>query len=338
MGSTFRELSASQQRRHLHSIARRTIEHYDLPVDRVALVNAGFNFTYRVTLTDGKKFALRLNINSRRSSENLFGEVAWTSALAENSRVTVPVPQRTRDGDLFVVLDDPLMERSVPAVLYSWLPGRNLEVNNSTAAWYHAGQTMATLHDHARHFSLPAGAAVPYLRDALWGTPDRLDRRHLPITSDDEVLIRDLLGEINRRLDDLWSHDRGRLLHADLHGGNMKWLRGRLAVFDFDDCGWGLPVQDLATTLYYIRDIGDCEAAFLNGYEKEAGVEMPPPVEREWLVVQRNLLLLSDLAGTTTRELLDFVPRYTSNSLIKLRAFAATGVYHHEVEGVVRNR
>jgi Ser/Thr protein kinase RdoA (MazF antagonist) len=304
----------------------------------VALVNAGFNFTYQVKLTNGEKFALRLNINSRRSSENLFGEVAWTSALAEDSRVTVPVPQRTRDGGLFVVLDDPLMERSVPAVLYSWLPGRNLDVNNSPAAWYHAGQTMATLHDHAHHFSLPAGAEVPYLRDALWGTPDRLDRRHLPMTSDDEILIRDLLGEINRRLDDLWSHDRGQLLHADLHGGNMKWLRGRLAVFDFDDCGWGLPVQDLATTLYYIRDIGDCEAAFLDGYEKEAGVEMSSPVEREWLIVQRNLLLLSDLAGTTTRELQDLVPRYTSNSLIKLRAFAETGVYHHEVKGVVRSR
>jgi Ser/Thr protein kinase RdoA (MazF antagonist) len=319
-------------------VALRAVEHYDISVASVRLINAGFNFTYRVQTTSGEKYALRLNINSRRSIENLSGEVSWTSALARDSQVRVPVPQHTRDGELFMVLDDQRMEREVPAVLYSWLPGRNLDATNAVAAWFRAGETMSMLHDHAQRFVLPDRARVPELRTALWGTPDRLDRDHLPITAEDESLLRELHDEIDRRLDRLWSHDDGRLLHADLHGGNMKWLRGELAVFDFDDCGWGLPIQDLATTAYYIRDQGDCERAFLDGYESATHETAPSPEDREWLLVQRNLLLLSDLAGTTTRELQDFIPRYTSNSLIKLRAFVSTGVYHHDVEGVLNRR
>ena len=338
MTDAFQTLSGAQQRRHLRAVALRAVANYDIPVATIALINAGFNFTYRVTTTSGEKLALRLNINSRRSIDNLLAEVSWTSALATSSSVHVPVPQRSRDGSHYVLVDDPLMNRDIPAVLYSWLPGRNLDDSNALAGWHRAGHVMAMLHEHAREFTLPSGADVPLLRTALWGTPDRLHRDHLPITRDDEMLLRTLHDEINHRLDRLWANDTGRLLHADLHGGNMKWLRGRLAVFDFDDCGWGLPIQDLATTAYYIRDNGDCEQAFFEGYASATNEGASRSEDREWLLAQRNLLLLSDLAGSSTRELRDFVPRYTANSLIKLRAFAATGVYHHAVEGVVSAR
>ncbi|WP_432804233.1 phosphotransferase [Deinococcus taeanensis] len=30
-------------------------------------------------------------------------------------------------------------------------------------------------------------------------------------------------------------------MYADLHSGNLRWCRGRLSVFDFDDSGLGLP-------------------------------------------------------------------------------------------------
>ena len=45
-------------------------------------------------------------------------------------------------------------------------------------------------------------------------------------------------------------------LHADLHGGNLKWHEGRLAVFDFDDSGIGVPLLDLAISTFYLRRRG----------------------------------------------------------------------------------
>ena len=44
------------------------------------------------------------------------------------------------------------------------------------------------------------------------------------------------------------------MLHADLHNSNLKWCRGRLYVFDFDDSAIGVPMQDLAISAYYLRD------------------------------------------------------------------------------------
>ncbi|MBA2558193.1 MAG: phosphotransferase, partial [Chloroflexi bacterium] len=49
-------------------------------------------------------------------------------------------------------------------------------------------------------------------------------------------------------------HDGAALrpLNADPHGGNLRWADDMLAVFDFDDCGLGVPALDLAITTSYL--------------------------------------------------------------------------------------
>jgi Ser/Thr protein kinase RdoA (MazF antagonist) len=40
------------------------------------------------------------------------------------------------------------------------------------------------------------------------------------------------------------------MIHADLHPGNMLWQQGRVGAIDFDDCGTGPYLFDLAVALY----------------------------------------------------------------------------------------
>ncbi|MFJ5811249.1 phosphotransferase [Streptomyces sp. NPDC093093] len=78
--------------------------------------------------------------------------------------------------------------------------------------------------------------------------------------------------------------DRGPI-HGDLHRENMLLTPdGTIAVIDFDDCGLGAYILDIATVLSSIhrlcRDEPDTYATFasrfLTAYEKPAAPKAPP--------------------------------------------------------------
>ena len=82
-------------------------------------------------------------------------------------------------------------------------------------------------------------------------------------------------GENGRR--DGRGHVPVQVLHGDFNAGNLRRDNDAVRVFDFDDCGYGPPVFDVANALYMVlfdatvgNDIGryrSFETAFLSGYE-----------------------------------------------------------------------
>src|SRR4029450_890805 len=44
------------------------------------------------------------------------------------------------------------------------------------------------------------------------------------------------------------------LIHGDLHHKNVLFHRGEARAIDFDDCGWGFHLYDLAVTLSELED------------------------------------------------------------------------------------
>ena len=82
------------------------------------------------------------------------------------------------------------------------------------------------------------------------------------------------------------------LIHADLHQENYLFHRGRVRAIDFDDCGWGHFVYDLAVTLSELRGRPDYDVVregLLRGYR----AVRPLPVEHErYLEVFHGLRLL----------------------------------------------
>jgi Ser/Thr protein kinase RdoA (MazF antagonist) len=71
------------------------------------------------------------------------------------------------------------------------------------------------------------------------------------------------------------------LIHADLHQENYLFHQGRVRAIDFDDCGWGHFVYDLAVTLGELQHLPDSDAlraGLLRGYR--AVRPLPPEHER----------------------------------------------------------
>jgi len=119
--------------------------------------------------------------------------------------------------------------------------------------------------------------------------------------------------------------------HADLHGGNAKWLRGRIAVFDFDDAAVGVPVQDLAISAYYLRDDTVREDALRAGYQEIRPLPDFPAADFEAIVAARAVLLANEVLRMWTAEMRDFAPSFLAATETRLRAFTETGVFRREV-------
>ena len=306
-------------------------------VDAVSfrVINHGYNTTYRVDTADGDRFALRLNTNSRRDPQVIAAEVAWTAAIAADTGVWVATATPTRDGEPVALVDCPPLGRQVAAVLFGWLPGRDLWGRADADQVRAVGAAMAMLHEHGRTWRPPAQARLDRLDDPMLGqfVPDYRDDPRI------DSAAADLLDEVYRRcqqaLDGLFERGPVQPIHADLHLGNVKGYRGRVSVFDFDDCGFGVPVQDVAISAYYLRLAG-LDQPLLEGYATVASPPSCPPEDLEALIAGRNLAMLTHALQTSTAEIRAMLDAYIPNSLLKLRSYLDTGRYRHDLPGLVR--
>ena len=338
MSSTvaFEDLSTAAQVRRLRATAVDALSRYPLSVERMRLLNHGYNTTFRVDASDGRRFALRLNVNSRRTLANIRGEMAWLAALATDTDLSVPTPQRSMDGELIVEVHSADLGRNLPAMLFSWLPGRDVWDGATTEHMHAVGRAAARLHLHAEPWTLPANADLPLIDTPLIDVPNHIDSLEHPLLTPERREVIDTAFRVTQRAyDELFAGASPHVLHADLHNGNLKWCRGRLHVFDFDDSGIGLSMQDLAIAAYYLRDDAHLEAAMIEGYQQVRALPTYTEAQYEAVVASRNLILLNDVFVTVNPEYRAMLPQYVPNSVIKLRHYLDTGVYRHDVAGLI---
>lgn len=328
------ELTMRAQVHRLRQVAVEAIDAYPFEVRRLRLLLHAYNTTFRVDTTDGRRFALRINTNSLKSEANLRAEVAWLDAIARETEVVVPVPQRTRSGRLWTEVWFEPLGRSLPVVVMSWLPGRDLD-DRSNDGYRALGRATAQLHDHALTWTPPTGAELPSHDAVLFDIPNVLATDHPLLTDDSRALFAEALEHTDAAYDRVTAAGPVIPIHADLHGGNAKWLHGRLAVFDFDDAAVGAPVHDLAISAYYVRDDDAAERALVEGYEQVRPRPDVPPADFEALVAARNVLLANEVLRMSTADMREIAPVFLANSVLRLRSFLDTGVYRREVDGVV---
>jgi Ser/Thr protein kinase RdoA (MazF antagonist) len=193
---------------------------------------------------------------------------------------------------------------------------------------------MARLHEHTASWApdrpnvlVVADRALHDLDDNFSGRNDLFDAAAL------DVLTR-TRESVDANLRDLYSQSAPQLVHQDFHNSNIRVTEGHLAVLDFDDCGLGLPAQDLAVSAYYLRDNMRREAALLEGYSAVRPLPNCTADQFESLLAGRNLLLLNDILNISTADLREMIPRYAHNTVVKLRNWLDTGRYRHEVSGL----
>jgi Ser/Thr protein kinase RdoA (MazF antagonist) len=317
----FSSLDTDAQVALLTEHAGQVLKQYDIgEVTDIESINHEYNSTFAVSTADGTRYALRININSQRSTANALAELEFINQLKANTDLNFASPIANLSGDFFTVASNEEMGKPLLSVLFSWLEGEELGDEPSEEQLFALGAAMAKMHDAAAGFELSQGAGLPNLRDVLWETEDLLTTEASQLSSEDQALVRAGLEKIDGVIEGLFERDSVRLIHADMHGWNLMWHDGALSVFDFDDCGVGLPIQDLYTALYYL-DTPEQDAALKAGYASVRPIPEHTDYEAKALLLQRRIILLNYLFETSTPEHREILPKYTVETMRRINEF-----------------
>jgi Ser/Thr protein kinase RdoA (MazF antagonist) len=314
----FADMTVDEQIASLDVCLAEILDQYELGQYEAESINHEFNSSFKVTLASGEKFALRINVNSSRSIENLNAEIAWVNSIKS---VYVPKPQLNKAGSAVSYGWHEASGRKLPAVLYSWLEGEEPGDEPTEEQLFAMGAAMAKLHVEAVGFELPSDAMLPDLTDVFWETANFLTGAGSKLTEAEQQRVTEVFTQIEAVVSALRGDSSLQPIHADLHPWNVMWNEGKLAVFDFDDSGMGLPIQDLMTSLYYL-DTPEQDAALLAGYASVAPVPEHTPEQRHLLMLQRRLLLLNYLYETANPEHAEMLPEYHAETFRRLASMS----------------
>jgi Ser/Thr protein kinase RdoA (MazF antagonist) len=295
------QLTLRGQVGRLRRLAQRALPHYGLDNARLSLIQHSENTTFLVQApaddastpapyTPGR-YLLRIHGAGRHGAAlpslvAIQSELLWLDALRQETALTVPAPLSTADGALAVELATPELPRPRVCSILRWLDGRRMTETARPRHFHQLGQLMAQLHNHAAAWSPPAHfRRMRWDWDAFFG--DGIGFAGCSAAEAWALVpdaMRPLLELVAERAADAMralGHDREvfGLIHTDLHLDNVIFARGQAQPIDFDDCGFGYWIYDMAVALWEERLKPDFEAkraAFFAGY----ALHRPVPTEQ----------------------------------------------------------
>lgn len=298
----FYNLSSGGQARRLRQMAIAAMNHYPLKVAdfRALSYGDGGNAVFRVDSSDGRRYILRLSrpIAGLDMRKQVRSEMMWLSALRRDTDLGVPKPVPTRSSELSItVFADGVPEERECAVT-TWVPGRIPGLRLSAKTMLRHGELSACLHNHASMFR-PLGNFGLNILDKVfaYGKPSCVfeDSRTMPPSR--RRVFEAVIALVQDALDRLFADRSGLcVIHNDLQRWNIKVTHEKIYAFDFEWAVWGYPVQDIATTFFYVQrrhDYGTLRDSFVRGYERYRGWPEQYPGQIDVLVASRFFFLLS---------------------------------------------
>jgi len=319
---SFEDLGNGQQISSLAHSAKSILAGYGIQVAQVENINHGYNSTFAVTAENGERFSLRINVNSGRSAANVSAELFFINALAKVGNFHLALPIANEVGSYFSKFYHHDSGRDLIAVLFKWLDGVDVGDEPSEEVVFQIGSLMARMHDATKSLVLPASAELPVFDDFMWQVEDHLFGPNSRLEAEAKSKISAARLVIEEVIASLSAQGEKQLIHADLHGWNLKINEGALSVFDFDDSGIGLPIQDIATALYYLDTDGQ-KQAFKEGYASVRDLPKCSEYQMSALLLQRRIHLLNYLYQTTNSEHRELLPTYQAETLRRIDSFLA---------------
>ncbi|MCW2887136.1 MAG: hypothetical protein JWL58_3998 [Streptosporangiaceae bacterium] len=283
----------------MEGVARRALPSYGLDPDaRVTLLDVSENATFRVD-AEGLAAVLRVHRLGYHSPEAILSELAWLDALRDEAGVRTPKVLAATGGARVITVDDPgTAPRS--CVLFELLPGAEPAQDRLVDDFEGLGELTARMHLHARSWPRPPGfTRFHWDFDAAHGAESRWGRwrdgvgvgpSELELLGRLEAVLRARLARFGR------APERYGLIHADLRLANLLVHGGATSVIDFDDCGFGWYVYDLAAALSFIEHhprVPEMVASWLRGYRRVSPLSAADEAEIRTFVLFRRLLLVA---------------------------------------------
>jgi Ser/Thr protein kinase RdoA (MazF antagonist) len=277
MAKSFHKLTNRGQTRRLRRMALKALEYFDIEVDRLRVINNFYNAIFRVDSQKGAKYVLRIALPENNHNAGKYEtEMSWLDALSRETKLSVPKPIATVNDQWSIKVAVEGVPEARYCMLLSWVPGRDLanHINENTLKKW--GQLAAILHNHSQKYRPPTGNCLPIFNRVTPPPPFKEPlilfepqyEQFFPFER--RKIYQSAIETAHAALDDISTSGIPKIIvHGDLHQWNIRIYRGRLSPIDFEDLMWSWPVQDIATSLYYLvshEKYPALRAAYQDGY------------------------------------------------------------------------
>ena len=264
------------------SLARHALAKWGLPDQEPQLLNHRENTVFKIVLANGEAAALRVHRPGYHDLPSLLSELQWIAMLLERG-ISVPEPVASLNGNLVERVSDQASGTERHVDVLGWMQGTPLGRSGAAltfsptrleSIFHELGAVMAKMHAASDSWQRPEGFVRPgWSKEGLIGDKPLWGKFwQLPsITGEQSALFQ--IARV-RATHDLGGLATGSgsygLIHADLVRENVFVSEGGISLIDFDDCGLGWRMFDLATALYKNRhepSYREIEALLLAGYQ-----------------------------------------------------------------------
>ena len=319
----FNTLPYEAQLTRLTDLAKRAIVFYGLDGATITLTSYTNNAVFMVESAMGI-FTLRLHRAGMKSLTGLRSEWVWMKTLAENG-VYLPTPV----GDIYTgtLEDEPL---PIYCTLTTWLKGEHITFLDMTDDHIKTiGKFIGQLHSVASAFVPPADFERPtYDYDGLFGENSPYNPKDgAKIFTDDQKAV---MAEVQARVADAFSRmgkssDTFGLIHADLIPTNLIWNGAQVGAIDFEYCGYGYYLYDLAPFLWMTRNEPNSAHVRLmvwEGYTQARPQHEAYMNELDTMVMARHVASCRWIAGNLSNpSVRDRAPQVIAERVAEMKSF-----------------
>ena len=279
------------------------------------------NSTFLVQ-TRAKRYALRIHRDNYHSRKSIHSELLWLDALQGDTGIVTPRALPGLNGERVQTL--PLPDGSHRnIVLFEWIDGEMPTATMNPRTFRQLGEVTARLHRHSRQWQKPAD-----LERIIWNHSTMVGPqghwgywRTAPGLCHEDALIMDAaVACMEKKLCayGLSAHRFG-LIHADLRLTNLLLHKDGPRVIDFDDCGLGWFVHDIAAAFSFEEH---CPHAplwldnWLQGYEQSGHLEDQDIEMIPHMIMQRRIQMTAWMAThATTETARNYTPQWIEHTV-----------------------
>jgi Ser/Thr protein kinase RdoA (MazF antagonist) len=258
----FREISRRGRLFRLRKLAITALGRYGMDDASLQFIQYGENAIYRVDSSGvserdnpvylPNRYALRIHAMS--DIDAVESELIWLEALNREAGLPVPAPVCTKEGRLLTTVTMPGIPHGRVVSLLRWMEGQKIQKGLRPDHLFALGRVVAQMHTFSAGWQPPANFTRPtWDWDAqLGGSLFEYSREELvasmPVHFQGafeavSLQARQAMERLGKGLDAFG------LIHADLYPENVLFKAGRAYPIDFEDCGYGYWMWDIAVAL-----------------------------------------------------------------------------------------